>query len=111
MATNKLSNLQSALDRTRAPAVPPAAVPERGEREPVVEVSQVLGRSAAPRQANRRDKVNVAAWLDPAYKSSLRLIQARKGGNIQGLLEEALNDLFAKHDVPQVMVNADRRHG
>jgi hypothetical protein len=77
-----------------------------------VEVPQVLGRSAAPRQASRRDKVNVAAWLDPAYKSSLRLIQARKGGNIQGLLEEALNDLFAKHDVPQVTSDADgRRHG
>jgi hypothetical protein len=48
--------------------------------------------------------VNISAWLDGNYKSSLRLVQARKGANatLQDLLAEALNDLFMKYDVPTI---------
>ena len=55
------------------------------------------------RQANRVGRVNIAAWLHPDFKRSLRLVQARRSGSIQEILEEALNDIFAKYDVPQVI--------
>jgi hypothetical protein len=90
---SKLGNLQSALNTTRSgsPAVVelsrPAAVPPA---------------TPPQRQSNRQGKVNLAAWLDPAFKSSLRMVQAQRGGTIQQLLEEGLNDLFRKYDVPTV---------
>ena len=99
MATNKLANLQSALDSTRAPS--PALSDLR--RKPAEAPPTV----APARQANRLGKVNIAAWMHPDFKNSLRLVQARRPGSIQDLMEEALNDLFAKYDVPQV--TGDRR--
>ncbi len=96
MAT-KLANLQNALDKTRA-APPAANDPRRAEPTPAAP-------SASQRQANRLGKVNVAAWLHPDFKSSMRLVQARRPGSIQELMEEALNDLFAKYDVPQIDVS------
>jgi hypothetical protein len=94
---NKLANLQSALDNTRA--VSSAA---NDVRRRTAEPAPVIAPAAGQRQANRRDKVNIAAWLHPDFKNSLRLVQARRPGSIQDLMEEALNDLFAKYDVPQV---------
>ena len=97
---SKLANLQSALDSTRSSA---QKIPEA--RRPVAALVQPAPQPAAvmlQRQANRVGKVNVAAWLDPAFKNSIRLVQARRPGSIQDLMEEALNDLFAKYDVPQV---------
>jgi hypothetical protein len=53
---------------------------------------------------SRAGQVNISAWLHPDFKSSLRLVQARKGRNaaLQDLMGEALNDLFAKYDVPTI---------
>ena len=45
--------------------------------------------------------MNVSAYFPPEVKSSLRLVQAQRGGTVQDLLAEALNLLFAKHNVPQ----------
>jgi hypothetical protein len=99
MATSKLGNIQNALDKTRATAPNPV---HESSPEPA------SGTGATPgRQANRQGKVNLAAWLDPGFKASLRLIQARRPGSIQQLMEEALNDLFAKYDVPQVASHKD----
>ena len=97
---SKLSNLQSALDRTRSPTAAPANTNPTPAPAPA---------ATATRQANRQGKVNIAAWMDPAYKASLRLIQARRSGSIQDLLEEALNDLFAKYDVPQIAPSREDR--
>lgn len=94
MAT-KLASLQSALDGTRAAS---AAAKSAGRNPAELPPAP----SAGARQANRLGKVNVAAWLHPNFKNSLRLVQARRPGSIQDLMEEALNDLFAKYDVPQV---------
>jgi hypothetical protein len=93
-SASKLANLQTALNKTRAA---PAVVPERG---PTAETNPTT--PTALRQANRQGKVNVAAWMHPDFKRSMRLVQARRSCTIQDLLEEALNDLFAKYDVPQV---------
>jgi len=91
---SKLAHLQTALDKTRVAPAAPLATPETrpAARDPV----------PASRQANRQGKVNLAAWLHPDFKASMRLVQARRPGSIQELMEEALNDLFAKYDVPQV---------
>jgi hypothetical protein len=99
---NKLANLQSALDSTRTAS--PAA---NDGRRRVAELAAAIAPAAGQRQANRRDKVNVAAWLHPDFKNSLRLVQARRPGSIQELMEEALNDLFAKYDVPQVVADSE----
>ena len=46
--------------------------------------------------------MNVTGYFPPAVKSSFRMIQtAHPEKTIQDLLAEALNDLFAKYNVPQ----------
>jgi hypothetical protein len=46
-------------------------------------------------------KVNVTGYFPPEVKASLRLVQAKRGGTIQDILAEALNDLFSKYRVPE----------
>jgi hypothetical protein len=64
--------------------------------------------AAAERTGSRNGKIHVGAWLPPEYKTSLRMIQIKTGGkggperDFQELMAEALNDLFAKYDVPTV---------
>jgi hypothetical protein len=59
---------------------------------------------SAARQPSRAGHVNISCWLHRDFKSSLRLVQARKGTNatLQDLMAEALNDLFIKYDVPTI---------
>jgi hypothetical protein len=57
---------------------------------------------SAYKQPSRAGKVNVTGYFAPAVKSSFRMIQtAHPEKTIQDLLTEALNDLFAKYNVPQ----------
>lgn len=56
---------------------------------------------AANKAQSRVGKVNVSAYFPPEVKSSLRLVQAKRGGKIQDLLAEALNMLFTKYGVPE----------
>jgi hypothetical protein len=64
--------------------------------------------ATAERSGSRSGKIHVGAWLPPEYKTSLRMIQIKTGGKggpergFQELMAEALNDLFAKYDVPTV---------
>lgn len=53
------------------------------------------------RAASRVGKVNISAYFPPEVKASLRLVQAKRGGNVTELLGEALNMLFAKYGVPE----------
>lgn len=46
---------------------------------------------------SRVGKINITAYLSPAYKRNLRLIQANTGQSLQALIAESLNDLFRKH--------------
>ena len=60
------------------------------------------GASADSAKAYRVGRVNVTGYFDPAVKQSIRLIQAKHPDRtLQDLLAEALNDLFAKYNVPQ----------
>ena len=85
------TGLQAAL-RSSAKGAPPA--PEISHAK-----SEVAERLAA--QPSRVGKVNVTGYFPPEVKASLRLVQAKRGGTIQGILAEALNDLFAKYSVPE----------
>lgn len=53
------------------------------------------------KQANRVSKTNITGYFPHEVKASMRLVQAKTGDNMQDLLGEALNDLFAKYNVPQ----------
>lgn len=58
--------------------------------------------SPATRPASREGKVNISAWLNPDFKRSLRMVQAVTDKKLEVLMAEALNELFAKHNVPQI---------
>ncbi len=94
------TGLQAALRESakgRAPAPAPSTPPPPATDE---------GRA---RQPSRVGKVNVTGYFPPEVKASLRLVQARRGGTIQGILAEALNDLFAKYGVPETAPLAEER--
>jgi hypothetical protein len=94
-ATKKLAALESALNQQRL----------RGDHAPLTRAEP---RTDQPSRApSRQGKEHVGGWLDPSYKASLLLIQAKLKGqgvtkSAQALFAEALNDLFAKYDVPVI---------
>jgi hypothetical protein len=90
---NKLAALQKALNRS--------GKPEEGQEEapPPAARTETAGSYKAP---SRENKTPITAYLSPDYKTSLRLIQARENRSFQALIGEALNDLFAKYNVPTV---------
>jgi hypothetical protein len=91
----KRENMQAILERQAKghapePASEPAAVEQPGKS------------TTGQKQPSRVGKVNVTGYFAPAVKSSFRMIQtAYPEKTIQDLLAEALNDLFAKYNVPQ----------
>ena len=54
------------------------------------------------RAPSRVGKIHIGAYLPPDFKTSLRLVQARTGKDIQALLADALNELFRAHNAPVV---------
>jgi hypothetical protein len=95
---SKMQNLQQALKQSTGKTLP---APEPAAMYPPASLS--VSRPAQKPQS-RAGQVNISAWLHPDFKSSLRLVQARKGRNaaLQDLMVEALNDLFVKYDVPTI---------
>jgi hypothetical protein len=93
---SKMQNLQQALSQStrKSPSGP----------EPAATNSPASVATTAPKSQSRAGQVNISAWLHPDFKSSLRLVQARKGRDaaLQNLMAEALNDLFSKYDVPTI---------
>jgi hypothetical protein len=87
---SKTGTLQAALSQSSGKSK--AAVPE-----PVRIDAPQTGRAQS-----RAGKDNISAWLHSDFQTSLRLVHARTGKKKQELIAEALNDLFAKYDVPQV---------
>jgi hypothetical protein len=85
-----------------------SALEEAAGSRPAIIKAPARAEATAERTGNRNGKIHVGAWLSPEYKTSLRMIQIKsvgKGGperGFQQLMAEALNDLFAKYDVPTV---------
>jgi hypothetical protein len=94
--TNKRVNMLAALEQQAKGPVPESAKAEKSEPISVY------------KQPSRTGKVNVTGYFAPAVKSSFRMIQTKHPERtIQDLLAEALNDLFAKYNVPQT-ANLDK---
>jgi hypothetical protein len=51
---------------------------------------------------SREGNIHIGAYLHPDFKTSLRLVQARTGKDIQTLLAGALNELFRTHNAPVI---------
>ena len=94
----KISTLQAALSNQTGKAKP-AANPATLAAPP----DQVaVTKPKTPVAPSRIGQVNVSAYLPKGYQDSLRLLYAQSGRPQRELIAEALNDLFAKYDVPQV---------
>jgi hypothetical protein len=63
---------------------------------------QIRCKSSRGKPSSREGKVHIGAYLHPDFKSSLRLVQAQTGKDIQALLSQALNELFRAYNVPVV---------
>jgi hypothetical protein len=92
------------VNMTKTSMVKSAATLQRArERKP----SRRKPRAAAAlpqsyKAPSRKGKRPVTAYLSPNCQRGLRLIQARNDDSLQDPIAEALNELFAKHDVPTV---------
>ncbi len=78
----------------------PDVAPE-GETPPQ---AKRVGASSSSARPGRVGKVNVTGYFHPDVKRSLMMIRLKPektGVRDQDLLAEALNDLFAKYNVPQ----------
>lgn len=83
-------------------------VEKRGQ-EPTPRAGQVEGMSEVegPRPQDtlppsRRGKKTVAGHFDPAVSRQLRTIALEHDSTVQGLLTEAINDLFEKYGKPPI---------
>jgi hypothetical protein len=86
MGTATLKNLQQGLRSAAAP-------------EPL-KIEAVPTAQARP---DRAGKTLIGGWFPRSFTSSLRLIQAKHTEkDLQSLIGEALNDLFAKYNVPTI---------
>lgn len=94
--SSKTDNLAQALKQGSGRAAPEREEP--AAREPV----RVLSPEGQGRPSSRAGKKNIGAWIDPAYERSLLMVRAATGKKSHQLLAEALNDLFAKYNVPQI---------
>jgi hypothetical protein len=73
----------------------------RGQPEAIA-TAKASSPTKVDKQPSRVGKVNVTGYFPPAVKSSFRMIQTvHPEKTIQDLLSEAINDLFAKYNVPQ----------
>jgi len=86
MGTATLKNLQQGLKSAAAPEPP--------------KIEAVPTAQARP---DRAGKTLIGGWFPRSFTSSLRLIQAKHTEkDLQSLIGEALNDLFAKYNVPTI---------
>jgi hypothetical protein len=83
---SKISDIQRQLERAL------------GRDKPPVSAAAIVG----GKPSSREGKVHIGAYLHPDFKSSLRLVQAQTGKDIQALLSQALNELFRAYNVPVV---------
>ena len=90
MSKPKPNNLAAALkQQARGTATAPPITSKRAE-------------TPARKETTRQGRVMVSGWLPIEARSSFRLIQAKHPEKrMQDLVEEAMNDLFAKYNVPQ----------
>jgi hypothetical protein len=88
----------------------PSAKAKRESRARVQTTIDGGPRPKIPDRTYREGRYLIAGYFDASVKSSLRQIQvSHLKKTVQELLEEALNDLFAKYKVRQVAPQASKR--
>ena len=60
-------------------------------------------RPGASPPPSRAGKASVTAYFAPAVRRQLRRLAADRDTTLQALLGEAVNDLFAKHGLPELV--------
>ena len=60
-------------------------------------------RPGASHPPSRAGKASVTAYFAPAVRRQLRRLAADRDTTLQALLGEAVNDLFAKHGLPELV--------
>ena len=79
-----------------------AALKQQAIGDPGAAVTSERPQPPAPNGPTRQGRVMVSAWLPIEARSSFKLIQAKHPEKrMQDLVTEAMNDLFAKYNVPQ----------
>ena len=79
-----------------------AALKEKALRSEPQPVSPPTATVPTRKQTTREGRVMVSGWLPIEARSSFKLIQAKHPEKrMQDLVAEAMNDLFAKYNVPQ----------
>jgi antitoxin-like ribbon-helix-helix protein len=94
---SKMADIQRQLERTTG-RQNAARTSGNGLRTP----DSLTARPTPTTAPSRVGKIHIGAYLHPDFKASLRLVQARTGRDIQGLLADALNELFRAHNAPVV---------
>jgi hypothetical protein len=61
-----------------------------------------VANAAASKTPGRQGKCQIAGFFDPAASKQLKLLALDADSTVQGLLREALNDLFKKHGLPPI---------
>jgi hypothetical protein len=106
MMASKMADIQAQLLRASGRASAPFAPSAPAATVPAASAATAPGTAAsrpAPTKApSREGLIHIGAYLHPDFKSSLRLVQARTGKDIQSLLADALNELFRAHNAPVV---------
>ena len=94
----KTADLRQAILDQAARENPPTAP---AQDQPPRDSQATEGRGT--RQASRVNKASVTGYFAPAVRRQLRRLAADSDTTIQALLGEALNDLFAKHGLPEIV--------
>jgi hypothetical protein len=92
MTASKMADIQRQLERATGHAAVAVKI-----QHPVPATA-----STATKVPSREGKIHIGAYLHPDFKTSLRLVQARTGKDIQTLLAGALNELFRAHSAPVI---------
>ncbi len=75
--------------------------PAQAEEEPPIE-APVMSASISTKPPSRRGKKTIAGHFDPAVSVQIKQLALERGGTVQALLAEALNDLFIKYNKPHI---------
>ncbi len=84
-----------AKKRTLNVALQDAGHQREGTAAPIVEQEH---KTTQAQPQSRQGKKTIAGHFDPAVSRQLRTIALEEDSSVQALLQEALNDLFIKHN-------------
>jgi hypothetical protein len=106
MMASKMAEIQAQLlrasGRASTASAPPAPASPAAKALAPAAPGTAAPRPAPAKAPSREGLIHIGAYLHPDFKSSLRLVQARTGKDIQSLLADALNELFRAHNAPVV---------